>query len=70
MTCNVLYVNLCTTNRAFITTLRIVSYNQKGSVLIGSHTESLEGICHGLVFSHVDEASTQAEMREDEKHFL
>lgn len=34
------------------------------------YTESLEGVCHGLVLSHVDEPSSQAEMREDEKHLL
>lgn len=33
-------------------------------------TQSLEGISHGLVFGHVDESSSQAEMREDEKHLL
>ncbi len=33
-------------------------------------TESLESVCHGLVFGHVDESSSQAEMREDEKHLL
>lgn len=33
-------------------------------------TQSLEGVCHGLVFGHVDESSSQAEMREDEKHLL
>lgn len=33
-------------------------------------TQSLEGVCHGLVFCHVDESSSQAEMREDKKHLL
>lgn len=41
-----------------------------GAVFIGKHTQSLEGVGHGLVFSHVDEPATQAEMRKDEKHFL
>lgn len=33
-------------------------------------TQSQEGVCHGLVFGHIDESSSQAEMREDEKHLL
>jgi len=33
-------------------------------------TQSLEGVGHGLVLGHVDESSSQAEMREDEKHLL
>lgn len=33
-------------------------------------TQSLESIRHGLVFGHVNESSSQTEMREDEKHPL
>lgn len=36
----------------------------------GFCTESLEGICHGLVLGHVNEPSSQAEVRKDEKHLL
>lgn len=60
---------LTTFNNSFIQS-KISSEEVKSCVLIGKHTESLEGVCHGLVFSHVNESSTQAEMREDEKHFL
>lgn len=59
---------LTTLNNSFIQSQEVKS--QLGCVLIGKRTESLEGVCHGLVFSHVNESSTQAEMREDEKHFL
>lgn len=38
--------------------------------LRGLGTQSLEGICHGLVFGHIDESPSQAEVREDEKHLL
>lgn len=34
------------------------------------HTQSLKGVCHGLIFSHVDESSAETEMREDEENFL
>ena len=33
-------------------------------------TESLQSISHGLILHHVDQSSTQAEVREDEEHIL
>lgn len=33
-------------------------------------TQSLKGVCHSLVLGHIDESSSQAEMREDEEHLL
>lgn len=33
-------------------------------------TKSLEGVGHGLVLHHVDESSSQAEVREDEEDVL
>lgn len=44
--------------------------SNKGLRLLLALTEPFQGISHGLVFHHVNEPPSQAEVREDQEHRL
>lgn len=44
--------------------------NPLSAVTVCVFTKSLKGVGHGLVLHHVDESSTEAEVREDEEDIL